>query len=170
MPVEGIDFDQFAREMNVGEKGEIRGVYAPGVLALPVVPQPRGSYAYVTRRDHQVTLFQSAVKYGVIGLLAHNYLAGRLFFQLAAGQEVFILQGDGTRQRYQVSEIARFRKINPRSITSDLIDLESQRRWGCVEAFDRFYTGEPHVTFQTCISERWNPYYGLIFIVAVQVE
>jgi hypothetical protein len=169
MPAEGIDFDHFVRELTAGQKGEIRGVYAPGVLALPVVPQPRGNYAYVTQRDHQVTLFQSAEKYGVIGLLAHNYLAGGLFFQLAAGQEVSILYGDGMRQRFQVSEISRFRKLNPRSITSDLIDLDSRQPWGCVEAFDRFYTGEPHVTFQTCISEQGNPYFGLIFIVAARV-
>jgi hypothetical protein len=145
-------------------------VYAAGVVALKVMKQPPGKYTYVSSLEDTVTLFQSAMKYGVTGLLAHNYLAGRLFSQLKAGQEVIIIYGKENIRRYQVTEYAWYKKITPNSPTSDLIDLETGENATCVQVFNRFYTGKHRVTFQTCLAGEGIDDYGLMFVIAQPVD
>ena len=70
-------------------------MYIPDVLALPVVQQPAGDAGYVSDHDNEATQFAMASQYGNIGLLAHNYLSGRLFSRLAIGEEVRLVYGDG---------------------------------------------------------------------------
>ncbi len=63
-----------------GKSDSIRGIYSENEFAYPVVQQPLGNPGYVSPRNEVVTEFSLAKKYGVTGIIAHNYLAGREFF------------------------------------------------------------------------------------------
>ncbi len=149
-----------------GQPGVIRGVFVEGVLSLPVVQQPPGDWNFVSQEEVIATQFQSAAQNGVTGLLAHNFLAGKLFFDLKRGQKVFIISGDGKLSRYQITTIQRYQKVDSSSTSSDLIDLSSGTRLSAGEVFNRVYTGRDQVTFQTCIEKDGNWTWGLIFIIA----
>ena len=70
------------------EASTLRKVHVAGVLTLPVIQQPHGNAGYVSPLDGEITQFGMAAQFGNVGLLAHNHLSGRLFSQLAVGQEV----------------------------------------------------------------------------------
>jgi hypothetical protein len=145
----------------------VRGVYVENVFALPVVQQPINEINYVSAGYDDVTQFQAASYHNVIGLLAHNYLAGILFYNLALDQEIRIVNGDGSFRSYRVSEIHQYQKLTPGSVHSDLIDLVNGEKLTTDQAFDRYYAGSHHVTLQTCLERDGLLNWGLTFIVAV---
>src|SRR5574341_335350 len=98
-----VDLETFVRHVSNGQPGVIRGVFVPGRFALSVIQQPENNATFVSNKRDLVTQFEKAARNGVTGLLAHNYLSGRLFYQLTSGQEVFVVYGDGAIQRYRVT-------------------------------------------------------------------
>lgn len=145
---------------------QVRGVYVPNVLAKPVVQQPEGSYSYVSSDTKALTLYSLAAMQGVTGLLAHNGLAGKTFFDLKAGQLVSVVYGSGAVRRYTVTQILRFQAVEPFNVASDFIDLSNGERIGVAELFARVYLGSDHVTFQTCITQNGNASWGRLFVIA----
>src|SRR5512137_1911565 len=87
-------FPDFIASVINGQAGVVRGVYVPGVLAYPVYQQAENDPGFVSEKDGVVTQFHLAAKNNVIGLLAHNTLAGASFSNLMVGQEVRIVYGD----------------------------------------------------------------------------
>jgi hypothetical protein len=163
-------FRQFAASMMNGNADQVRGVYVQGLMALAVVQQPVDEVTYVAAQMDIVTQFQSAADHNVIGLLAHNYLSGSLFYQLTDGAEVRIVFGDGSYQRYQVSGSYAFQKLDPHSLQSDLVDMETETVLTTNQVFNHFYSGEHHVTFQTCLEEGGLSNWGLTFVVAEPIN
>jgi hypothetical protein len=161
---------KFINQVTDGQSEVVRGVFVPGVLTLPVVQQPHKNPAYVSEEYDTVTQFQSADKYGVTGLLAHNYLSGELFYNIAINQEVVIVMGDGATRRYRVTGIYRFKKLSPDNLRSNLIDLSDGKTQTTSQVFSRFYRGDHKVTFQTCLEGEGKLNWGLTFIVAVPIE
>lgn len=162
-----------------------RGVYQPvpvsvshteaklsGVLIsdggeIPVVQQPIGDSNYVSKNDGEVTQFASATQYGNIGLLAHNYLSGRSFSQIQIGQEVALEYSDGSVENYVVTQILRYKALDPKSPYSSFQNVDNQDEILTVDQmFDRAYQGDRHVTFQTCIAAEGNSSWGRLFIIA----
>src|SRR5262245_22631141 len=84
-------FTDFAKSVENGQHDVLRGVYVENVLALPIVQQPAGWDGYVSNNDGEATQFNVVSKYGNVGLLAHNHLAGRLFSNLAIGQQADLI-------------------------------------------------------------------------------
>lgn len=160
-------FTQFAETIYNGKADEVSGVYVEKLIALPVIQQPLNDVTFVADLMGTVTQFQSAADHGVIGLLAHNYLSGALFYQLTNGQEVRIVFGDGSYQVYKVKGSYEFQKLEPSNLHSDLVDLSSDRLMTADQVFNQFYNGGPHVTFQTCLEKYGISNWGLTFIVAV---
>ena len=76
-------FDQFIADMKNGNANQVTGIWVENVMALQVVQQPAGNPGFVSTIDDVVTYFlypwQKASNHG---LLAHNYLAGRYFFNV----------------------------------------------------------------------------------------
>jgi hypothetical protein len=107
-----------------------------------------------------------AAWYGVTGLLAHNYAAGRLFFELELGDDVKVVYGDGQVKRYQVNAVLRYQALQPDSPTSDFVDLASSQQLSASEVFTRVYAGGEHVTFQTCIAAGGQGSWGRLFVIA----
>jgi hypothetical protein len=153
-----------------GQAGVIRGVFVPGQFALSVIQQPKNNAAFVSNKHDLITQFEKAAINGVTGLLAHNYLSGRLFYQLTSGQVVLVVYGDGAIQRYRVSAIHRFRKLDPASLRSNLVDLSNGQVFTSAQVFNRFYRGDHHLIFQTCLEEGGQWDWGLTFFLATPID
>jgi hypothetical protein len=159
-------FKRFVAAVRNGQEGVVRGVYIPGVLALPVQQQPVDDVVYVSPDPDAVTQFRLAASYGVTGLLAHNYDAGALFFELKSNQPVRIVYGDGLVKHYAVAGIYRYQALEPRGIQSDFLNLDTGILESVEQVFSQMYTGEDHVTFQTCIAKDGLLTWGRLFVVA----
>ncbi len=160
----------FSSLVSDGQTNIIRGVYVPGFLALPVVQQPSGNTGFVSGTPETVTQFQLAARYGVIGFLAHNYLAGNEFYRLMEGLKVFVINGDGSRLDYRITKIKEYQKLTPGSNWSHYIDLDTGERLTTYQVFGQYYQGDHHVTFQTCIAKNGIETWGLRFVVAEPIN
>jgi hypothetical protein len=165
-----LSFAEFSKSVQNGEAGVLRGVYVPAVLALPVVQQPANKPYYVSNRDGQITQFSIASQYGNTGLLAHNTLSGRLFSQFAIGQEVRLVYGDGKVEDFVITQSLRFQALQPESVSSSFQNLDKIETLTAGQMFNRAYTGESRVVFQTCIAAEGNPSWGRLFVIAVPKE
>ena len=162
-----LSFAEFNKSVQNGEADVLRGVYVPDVLALPVVQQPASNPYYVSNRAGQITQFSIASEYGNTGLLAHNTLSGRLFSQLAIGQEVRLVYGDGQVEYFVIAQLLRFQALQPESVSSSFHNLDRNETLTAGQMFSRAYTGESRVVFQTCIAAEGTPSWGRLFVIAV---
>jgi hypothetical protein len=153
-----------------GQEQVIRGIYVPGFLALPVVQQPAGNTGFVSTKPETVTQFQLAARDNVIGLLAHNYLSGKDFFKLRDGLQVMVVNGDGSINRYRITEVHEFQKLTPGSNWSHYLDLKTGEKLTTYQVFNWFYQGEHHLTFQTCLERNGLETWGIRFVVAEPIE
>ena len=161
------DFHNFVTQVSNGQKGVVRAVYVPGIFAFPIIQQPKKNPIFVSNKHDRVTQFQSAARNSVTGLLAHNYLAGNLFYKLTPGHDVLIVYGDGVIQRYRVVSIHQYQKLKPSNLYSKLVDLSTGQELSTVEVFRRFYRGEHQVIFQTCLERNGRLDWGFLFVVAI---
>jgi hypothetical protein len=160
------NFWVFYNPIQNGDASLVRGVYVQNVLALPIVQQPADNPYYVSNHDGEVTQFSTAAQYGNIGLLAHNNLSGKSFSQLAVGQEVNVMYGDGRVEKFIVSAVLHFQALQPESQQSFFLNLDTSETLTANEMFNRVYTGGHHLTFQTCIKANGNMSWGRLFVVA----
>lgn len=163
-------FSDFVASVSDGASGVVRGVYAPEHFALRVFQQRSGNYGYVSSQPDVATQFALARQYGVIGLLAHNYLAGAYFTNLEIGDQISIIYGDGKVNVYEVAVIYKFRAVDPFSGTSNFIDLSTNKAYTARQVFDMVYTGGDHVTLQTCIAQGNLSTWGRLFILAYPLD
>lgn len=168
-PTATIDrvFDTFVRSVMNGRSDLIVGVYVENILALPVIQQPSSSSAWVSPNDFEATQFVMAfVIAGNVGLLAHNFLAGRFFFDLRPGHIVQLIYGDGSVIDYELTEIKQYQALQPNSVYSDFVDLKTGETVSSTNLFNVVYAGEHHLTFQTCIDREGNSEWGRHFPIA----
>lgn len=160
-------FAEFSRLVQNGEADTLRGVYVSDVLALPIVQQPIDRPYYVSNRNGEATQFSMVSQYGNIGLLAHNALSGRSFSQLVIGQRVRLVYGDGRVEEFMIKNILRFQASEPENVSSSFRNLDRNETLSASEVFNRAYTGERRLVFQTCIEDNGNPSWGRLFVIAV---
>jgi hypothetical protein len=160
-------FTDFSKSVQDGQKDVLRGVYADQVLALPVVQQPSGNAGYVSNYDGKATQFGMASQFGNIGLLAHNHLAGKSFSQLAVGQEIRLVYGDGHVEYFVIKEVLKYQALQPTSPYSSFKNLDKDETLTAEQMFKRVYTGDHHVTLQTCIAANGQLSWGRLFVIAV---
>ena len=160
------DFSNFIAMVENENVDVLSGVYIPNVLALPVVQQPEGRDGYVSNRNNEATQFAMASQYGTIGLLAHNYLSGKLFSRLEVGEEVRLVYGDGKVEYFVITEVLRYQALEPTSPWSSFRNLEHEEVLSTEQMFTRAYAGDRHVTFQTCIEANGNSSWGRLFVIA----
>ncbi len=159
--------DEFADSLKNEQASQVRGVYVADTLALQVVQQPAGNNEYVALQPGAVTQFDLARLMGVTGFLAHNNLAGKLFFGLVKEQQVSIIYGDGAIRLYKIVRIDRYQALSPTSASSAFQNLASGEVLSAAEIFLKYYTGSDQVTFQTCIALGDNSSWGRLFVVAI---
>lgn len=159
---------EFSKSVQNGQAGVLRGVYVADVMAFPIVQQPATNAGYVSTKDGEVTQFGMASQYGNIGLLAHNHLSGKFFSQLAVGQEVRLVYGDGKIETFVISEVLHYQALQPTSPYSSFRNMDKQEETLTAEQmFKRAYFGDKHVTLQTCINAYNDPSWGRLFVIAV---
>ena len=160
-------FVEFAKAVQNSEATVLRGVYVPDVLALPIIQQPTGNAGYVSSKLGEVTQFGMAAQFGNIGLLAHNHLSGSSFSQLAIGQEVRLVYGNGKVEYFVITEILQYQALQPTSPYSPFHNLNKDETLTAEQMFKRVYFGDRHVTFQTCIAKDGSSSWGRLFVIAV---
>lgn len=160
----------FIESVTNGKAASIRGIYVHNTMAFPVVQQPSENAGYVSSQGDAVTQFGLASQYGTIGLLAHNYLAGNDFFQLEQGDIIILVYGDGQTQSFLVEDIQQYQALSPYSPYSKFADLETQEVLTAEQLFYRVYSGEFHLTLQTCIENEGNLSWGRLFVIAKPIS
>lgn len=163
-------FEAFVNAVKNGDANIVRGVYVPGIFALRVQQQPQNNVSYVPSSAGIVAQFRMAAQSGTTGLIAHNYLSGALFFELEIGQEIIIVYGDGSEQHYIVRDLQQYQALDPNSIYSDFLNLDTNEKLSATDLFNHVYTGAHHLTFQTCIAKEANLTWGRLFVIAVPLE
>ena len=161
------NFSDFSKTVQNGDATVLRGVYVPDVLALPVIQQPTGNAGYVSTDDGKLTQFSMASQFGNIGLLAHNHLSGKSFSQLAVGQEVRLVYGNGKIENFVITEVLQYQALQPTSPYSSFHNLNKDETLTAEQMFKRVYFGNRHVTFQTCIAKDGSSSWGRLFVIAV---
>jgi len=131
-----------------------------------VVDQPRARKSFVSEKPNALTNFRTPHKHGVYGFLAHNFLAGKRFFGLKAGQMITITADDGIQHSYKISNIQKYQAVDPASQRSDFIDLKDKKRYSANDLFKRVYMGGHHLVLQTCIARDGNEEWGRLFVIA----
>lgn len=170
-PVKEEDpFDAFVNEVSNGNAEEVVGAYADETFAFPVVQQPEDNSGWISSVPETVTQFDAANSFGTTGLLAHNTHAGAKFYDLSVGQEIAIVYGDGQVKRYIVEAIRQFQALEPTNPYSDFIDLETNEQLTATDLFYQVYTGDHHVTFQTCLAYDGDNSWGRTFIIATPLN
>ena len=159
----------FVSSLVNGESDSIRGIYSEEDFALPVVQQPSGKPGFVSTIDGVVTEFSMAKKYGVTGIIAHNYLAGGNFFSLEIGEVIEVVYGDGEILRYEITSIQSYQALSPDSASSQFVDLVTSEKISATQLFKRVYMGSHHLTLQTCIQQGSEDSWGRLFIIAEPV-
>lgn len=164
--------DQFVKTVSGQGTDQVTGVYVDGRFSLPVVQQPIGDPSYVSTEDGVVTQFGSAGAYGTIGLLAHNFLSGRQFFNLRTGDDVIVVYGSGSQAEYRVSQVQQYQALDPESVYSNFINLSDPNRaqLSADQVFRQVYTTENRLVFQTCIYANGDPSWGRLFVIADKIS
>jgi hypothetical protein len=93
-------------------------------------------------------------------------LSGRFFAQLAVGQEVRLIYGDGKIEYFVVTEVLQYQALQPSSLYSSFHNVNKDETLNAGQMFKRVYFGDHHVTFQTCIAKDGNPSWGRLFVIA----
>ena len=165
-PENKTKINNFISTVADGETGVIRGVYSENNFGLHIIQQPSKQPGFVSTIEGVVTQFSMPIKYGVTGLLAHNYLSGRLFFGLGMGDIIHLVYGNGDLKEYQIVDIQRYQALQPDSPRSMFIDLNTGEKLSATQLFKRVYMGNHHLTLQTCIMEGSEDSWGRLFIIA----
>jgi hypothetical protein len=167
---------QFINAASNYELNENQQLSVPSVLYLDestnfkIGQQPPGNINFVTSFPNYVTEYSEASKHGSIGLLAHNYLAGQHFFQIAPGQEIKLGYSDKKTELFLVTEIKKYQALYPNSPSSDFIDLATGERLSAFQLFENIYAEQTsQLVLQTCISANQNLTWGRLFIIAKPV-
>ncbi len=156
----------FVSSIENGRSTVVRGVYVREAFALPVVQQPKDNPAYVSAASDYMTEFSLARRYGTIGMLAHNHLAGEHFSLIEQGDKISLVYGNGKIETFTVTKIIRYQALSPDSPYTPFLDLETGKTKTVEQVFYEMYSGKGHLTLQTCIAQDNEPSWGRLFIIA----
>jgi hypothetical protein len=145
-------------------------VYSQGVMNYLVVQQPQDDPTFVSKEPGVVTQFQLPGYLGVIGLIAHNYLAGSSFFYLRVGESITLDFENGHQQDFRVVHIKEYKAVDPLDPKTDFIDLDSGEELTASRVFNGEYGGSPHLTLQVSIQKGNIGSWGRRFITAEPIK
>jgi hypothetical protein len=155
--------------VNIANEGSstISRIAVADVFDLPVVQQPSSNAGYISTRSNTLTQFGLASQYGSIGILAHNYLAGKYFSQLYSGTTITVTFGDGSTKNYTVSSVLSYQALSPESAYSSFVNVnDSSTTLSSTDLFMQTYGNNGALVLQTCIAKSGNSSWGRLFIIA----
>lgn len=157
----------FIDQVKNGNPDQITGLWLPNLTGLVVEEQPIGQSGFVSDQPGTVTNFQLASDYGSIGLLAHAYLAGAFFNTLDLNQVIIIVYGDGSMDKYRVTEIRQYQALDPDNALTDFSSLGSEgEKISQEDLFFEVYSHPGRLILQTCIIFNNDNQWGRKFIIA----
>lgn len=160
----------FVETVKNGDETVLRGIYVANLMALPIVQQPYGQPGFVSSTDSVLTQFSMASEVGNLGLLAHNYLAGKFFPMIKQGHRIVLIYGDGYMESFLVEDILSYQALSPLSPYSQFKDLKTESILSAEDLFREVYRGDYHLTLQTCIANEGNASWGRLFIIAKPIN
>lgn len=166
-----LTLEEFAKEVINGNESQIVGVYVDDAFAYPIIQQPVNNPAFVSTEEGKVTQFSTASRYGSIGLIAHNTLAGADFSLLRVGDIITLVNGDGSARTYSITQVKQFQALSPTSPYSAFIDLDNpSTTLNVATVFTNVYAAKDRLVLQTCIEMDGIDSWGRLFIIAEPVE
>jgi hypothetical protein len=159
------NLNTFIKKVRNGDMSTLRGIYAPNIMAYPIMQQPEGDSSFVSTQPLVVTEFNMAARMNNIGLLAHNYLAGRSFFNIKEQDQITLIYGNGSAEGFIVQTILKYKAL-PNGI---YMNIETKDYLDTKELFYAVYSGDRHLTLQTCIQNEKDPNWGRLFIIATPI-
>lgn len=168
-PSTPVTLSSFIASVQNGKTDVVVGVYVQDALAQPVIQQPAGDYSFISPVKDHVTQF-SLAQAPVVGLIAHNHLAGNKFSMLTTGQSLYLVFGIGRTAPYQINQVTSFQALDPASPTSSFLDLTTGQTLSAAQLFAQYYLGQNYVTLQTCITREGKNSWGRLLIVADPVQ
>ena len=166
-----VSLNDFTKNISNGVTKQLVGVYANNLFALPVRQQPLANFAFVSSEQEEATQFALATQYGSIGLVAHNTLAGKHFFDLAEGDQITLIYGDGHQVTYLITQIFQFQALSPASPYSNYSDLKNPTSiMSAKSVFNFIYKAKDRLVLQTCIAKGNIDSWGRLFVVAEPVS
>ena len=146
---------------------QLKSVSVSGIFDYQVVQQPAGDSGYVSTGSKTLTQFGMASNYGSIGILAHNYLAGRYFSNLSSGKVIKVTFADGSTKNYTVSSVKKYQALSPENQYSDFVDLnDSSTTLSSTDLFMNTFGQSGALVLQTCITKDGNSSWGRLFVIA----
>ena len=158
--------EEFVQQVSNGDAHALRGIYVPGLFAAVVAQQPEDDPAFVSSDENTLTQFGLVSRYGAIGLLAHNSVAGKEFFVLGAGQVFYLVYGDGSLTAFHVTRLMHAQALDPQNIRSHFIDLDEGGILSADRLFNDVYDRPGNVILQTCIEANGESSWGRLFVIA----
>jgi hypothetical protein len=158
--------ESFVAQVTNGGAASLVGIYVKDVMALQIVQQPGGDPTYIDRMEGTATQFYKASLFGAIGLLAHNDLSGRYFFNITLGTDLVLVYGNGRTAHYMVSEIGDYQRLSLTDLRSDFVDLTTNQKKNVDEVFAHYYEQKQALTLQTCIAQNGILDWGVRFVLA----
>jgi hypothetical protein len=132
-----------------------------------VVQQPISDPAFVSTEVEKATQFSMAKQYGSVGLVAHNNLAGKHFFDLAKGDAITLVYGDGRQANYTICDIQHYQALTPSSPYSKYLNLDHPGdRLDVETVFNTVYGVKGRLVLQTCIANGKMDSWGRLFVIA----
>jgi hypothetical protein len=147
--------------------GQLARISAGDLFDFPVVQQPSGNSGYVSTTNNTFTQFSMASNYGSIGILAHNYLAGKYLSNLSTGTVITVTFGDGSTKNYTVSDVKAYQALSPESMYSNFVDVnDSSKVLSSSDMFLSTFGLSGALVLQTCITKNGNSSWGRLFVIA----
>jgi hypothetical protein len=165
-----VDLDVFVKAVTTGDAEKVTGLYAPGVGHYYVIQQTAGNDSRVSPVDSVLTQFRRPSSGGVIGLLAHNFAAGKNFDRFNVNDTVYLIYGNGAIHTYRVTGFLRYQAVDRNNPSSNLIDLQTGKTQSANSVYQRVYSGLPHLVLQTCLADGDDLKWGRLFILAEKAE
>jgi hypothetical protein len=162
--------EEFIETVADGDEDSLTGIYVPDVMASRIVPQPDRERLFVSSMENTLTEFGLAEQFGSTGLLAHNTQAGRYFAKLEVGQVFTLIYGDGRTESFLVTEMLRFRALEPEDTRGMFLDLRRGDLLRTDQVFRRVYARPGNVILQTCIASGDVLSWGRLFVIAEPYE
>jgi hypothetical protein len=120
----------------------------------------------VLAKEGEASIFAYAQKYGSLGIVAHNTMAGQQFSSAVPGETIRLLNDDGSLAFYTIRETQRYQALQPNSPYSDFINMETGERISSTNLFFKIYNKSNPLVFQTCIEKNGDVNWGRLFVIA----
>lgn len=154
----------------VEKYSQITNVSVEGLFSYNVVQQPYDNPAFVSFKPDTVTEFGTASDTISRGLLAHNDLAGEIFFRVKVGDVISLRYADGTGGKFLVIKLRYLQALSPYSTISNFIDLDGGEFLTASELYYQTYGVGKTLVIQTCIAKDKELTWGRLFIIAVPIR